>query len=143
MKNWFECVVKYDKLMENGMQKKVSEPYLVDALSFTEAEARIIQEMTPFISGDFEVKTIKKENYIELLFDETADRYYRCKLNFISSDDAAGERKTSYYYLVQANTVDQANDHVISFMKDSLADFEIESIKETKIIDVYPYESES
>lgn len=69
MHNWFECKVKYDKMMENGMQKKVSEPYLVDALSFTEAEARIIKEITPYISGEFEVANIKKANYGEIFFD--------------------------------------------------------------------------
>ena len=75
MHNWFECKVKYDKMMENGMQKKVSEPYLDDALSFTEAEARIIKEITPYISGDFEVANIKKATYSELFFDETADKW--------------------------------------------------------------------
>ena len=65
MSTWFECKVKYDKMMENGMQKKVTEPYMVDALSFTEAEARIIKEMTPFISGDFSVANIKRANISE------------------------------------------------------------------------------
>ena len=60
MSTWFECKVKYDKMMENGMQKKVTEPYMVDALSFTEAEARIIKEMTPFISGDFSVAILRE-----------------------------------------------------------------------------------
>ena len=60
MANWFECRVKYDKMLENGMQKKVTEPYLVDALSFTEAEARIIEEVSPFISGEFSVSAVKR-----------------------------------------------------------------------------------
>ena len=66
MHTWFECKIRYEKVMENGMQKKVTEPYLVDALSFTEAEARIIEEMTPFISGEFTVSDIKRANYSEL-----------------------------------------------------------------------------
>ena len=77
MSTWFECKVKYDKMMENGMQKKVTEPYMVDALSFTEAEARIIKEMTPFISGDFSVAKIKRANISELFFDETGDIAFR------------------------------------------------------------------
>ena len=76
MSTWFECKVKYDKMMENGMQKKVTEPYMVDALSFTEAEARIIKEMTPFISGDFSVANIKRANISELFFDETGDKWF-------------------------------------------------------------------
>ena len=68
MANWFECRVKYDKMLENGMQKKVTEPYLVDALSFTEAEARIIEEVSPFISGEFSVSAVKRANFSELFF---------------------------------------------------------------------------
>ena len=66
MHTWFECRIRYEKVMENGMQKRVTEPYLVDALSFTEAEARIIEEMTPFISGEFTVSDIKRsrETYL-------------------------------------------------------------------------------
>ena len=75
MHTWFECKIRYEKVMENGMQKKVTEPYLVDALSFTEAEARIIEEMTPFISGEFTVSDIKRANYSELFpsDEESAD----------------------------------------------------------------------
>ena len=65
MNNWFECKVRYDKMMENGLQKKVNEPYMVDALSFTEAEARIIEELTPFISGDFSVSAVKRTKISE------------------------------------------------------------------------------
>ena len=75
------------------MQKKVSEPYLVDAWSFTEAEARIIKEMTPFISGDFSVANIKRANISELFMDETGDKWYKCKVNFITLDEKSGAEK--------------------------------------------------
>ena len=86
MHTWFECKIRYEKTMENGMQKKVTEPYLVDALSFTEAEARIIEEMTPFITGEFTVSDIKRANYSELFpsDEESADRWFKCKLIFIT-----------------------------------------------------------
>ena len=74
MANWFECKVRYDKMLETGQQKKVNEPYLVDALSFTEAEARIIEEITPFISGDFTVSAVKRTRISEIFYDETGDR---------------------------------------------------------------------
>ena len=79
MHTWFECKIRYEKVMENGMNKKVTEPYLVDALSFTEAEARIIEEMTPFISGEFTVSDIKRANYSELFpsEEEAADRWMK------------------------------------------------------------------
>ena len=140
MHNWFECKVKYDKMMENGMQKKVSEPYLVDALSFTEAEARIIKEITPYISGDFEVANIKKANYSEIFFDETADKWFKCKLNFITLDEKSGmEKRTASYMLVQASDFSQALARLLDGMKGTLADYEVASIAETALIEVYQY----
>lgn len=98
MHTWFECKIRYEKTMENGMQKKVTEPYLVDALSFTEAEARIIEEMTPFITGEFTVSDIKRANYSELFpsDEESADRWFKCKLIFITLDEKAVQRKDFY-----------------------------------------------
>ena len=142
MSTWFECKVKYDKMMENGMQKKVTEPYMVDALSFTEAEARIIEEMTPFISGEFLVSGIKRSNISELFYNEVGDKWFKCKVNFITLDEKSGsEKRTASYMLVYASTVDEADKNLKEGMKGTLADYEIESIKETKIMDVYPYNS--
>ena len=105
MHNWFECKIRYEKIAENGMNKKVTEPYLVDALSFTEAESRIIEEITPFISGEFTVSDIKRANYSELFpsDEEAADRWFKCKLYFITLDEKSGaEKKTATNVLVQA-----------------------------------------
>ena len=98
MHTWFECKIRYEKVMENGMQKKVTEPYLVDALSFTEAEARIIEEMTPFISGEFTVSDIKRVNYSELFpsDDEADDIWFKCKLSFITLDEKSGAEKRTF-----------------------------------------------
>ena len=146
MKNWFECKIRYEKTMENGMNKKVTEAYIVDALSFTEAEARIIEEMTPFISGEFTVSDIKRANYSELFFsDETAaDRWFKCKLTFITLDEKSGaEKKTSTNVLVQASDLRDAVKKVDEGMKGTMADYIISSIAETAIIDVYEYVAES
>lgn len=138
MRTWFECVIKYDKTQENGMEKKVSESYLVDALSFTEAEARIIEEMTPFISGEFLVSGIKRSNISELFYNEVGDKWFKCKVNFITLDEKSGsEKRTASYMLVYASTVDEADKNLKEEMKGTLADYEIESIKETKIMDVF------
>ena len=83
MYSWFECKVRYDKMLDTGVQKTVTEPYLIDALSFTEAEKRIIEEMKPFISGEFSFSDIKRVKFAETFFNETGDRYYKAKLNFI------------------------------------------------------------
>ena len=95
MHNWFECKIRYEKVMENGMNKKVTEPYLVDALSFTEAESRIIEEITPYISGEFTVSDIKRANYSELFSceEDAADRWFKCKLYFITVDEKSGAEK--------------------------------------------------
>lgn len=140
MHTWFECKVRYDKTLENGMQKKVTEPYLVDALSFTEAEARIIKEITPFINGEFEIANIKKEKINEMFFDENGDKWFRCKVNFITLDEKSGmEKKTSSCMMVQASDVQEAQKGLVQGMLGTLADWELEAIKETKIMDVYPY----
>ena len=93
MYNWFECKVRYEKLLENGMQKMVTEPYLVDALSFTEAEARIIQEITPYMSGEFTISNIKRVKYAESFFNDEGDRYYKMRLYFISLDEKSEQKR--------------------------------------------------
>jgi len=146
MHNWFECKIRYVKVMENGMQKKVTEPYLVDALSFTEAEARIIEEMTPFISGEFTVSDIKRANYSELFpsDEESADRWFKCKLIFITLDEKSGaEKKTSTQVLVQAADLRDAVKKLDEGMKGTMADYQINSITETAIMDVFPYTTEN
>ena len=129
--------------LENGMQKKVTEPYLVDALSFTEAEARIIEEVSPFISGEFSVSAVKRANFSELFFDETGDRWYKCKLNFITLDEKSGmEKRTASYMLVQAADFETALKNLVEGMKGTMADWVIVSITETPLMDVYPFDPE-
>lgn len=135
---WFECKVRYDKMQENGAVKKVTEPYLVDVLSFTEAEARIIEEMKPFISGEFSISAVKKTKISEIFFDETGDRYYMTKVNFITIDDKGIEKKSATLILVQASDFEGALRRFNEGMKGSAADYEIASIVETMLMDVYP-----
>lgn len=163
MNNYFECSLKYEKMMENGLLKNITEPYLLDALSFTEAEERIIEKISPFISGEFKVQAIKRTNYAEIVYDEfeamskvdgesqkilgmnknascQADKWYKCKLNFITLDEKSGsEKKTSAYMLVNACSVNAAHDLLVIHMKGTLSDYEIERIDETKILDVFIY----
>lgn len=142
MHTWFECKIRYEKTMENGMNKKVNEPYLVDALSFTEAEARIIEEMTPFITGEFTVSDIRRANYSELFpsDEETADRWFKCKLIFITLDEKSGaEKKSSTMVLVQAADLRDAVKKLDEGMKGTMADYQIAAVQETALMDVYPY----
>lgn len=141
MANWFECKVRYDKMMENGLVKKVNEPYLIDALSFTEAEARIIKEQTPFISGDFSVSTVKRTKISEIFRDETADRWYLAKCAFITIDEKTGaERRSVSQMLVAGSDFRSAFDLFMESMKGTLGDFELVSLAETPIMDVYDAE---
>ena len=143
MNNWFECKVKYDKTMENGLVKKVSEPYLVDAISFTEAEKRFIEEIRPFMTGEFEVSDIKRVNYSEVFFNdaESADRWFKCKLSFITLDEKSGaEKHTNSYALVQAADLREAIKHLDEQMKGTIMDYQIAAVTETMIMDVYPYD---
>lgn len=143
--NWFECKVRYQKMMENGLNKKVTEPYLIDALSFTEAEARMIEEITPFITGEFTVSGIKPANISELFSSEedAADRWFKCRLMFITLDEKSGAEKKSYTnVLVQAADLRDAVKKLDEGMKGTMADYQIASVSETMIMDVYPYVGE-
>lgn len=144
MHTWFEVKIRYEKTMENGMNKKVTEPYLFDALSFTESEGKCIEEMTPFISGEFTIADIKRANYSEIFFssEEAADRWFKCKLYFITLDEKSGaEKKTATHILVQASDLHDAVEKLDEGMKGTMADYVIGSVLETAIMDVYPYEA--
>lgn len=124
--------------MENGVVKKIIEPYLVDALSCTEAEARVTKELTPYISGDFRISSVVITKISEIFWDETGDKFYKVKVNFITLDEkTATEKRNASYILVQASSFKDAYDNFVAGMKGTMADFEIEQICETKIVDVY------
>lgn len=138
----FECKIRYEKTMENGVVKKVKEPYLFDAMSFSEAESRAIEELQPYMSGEFEVTDIKRVPYTEVFSTSKgdADKWYAIRINLIILDERTGiEKKTKYDYLVQASDINNARDNFIEAMKQTLADYEIVSIKETSIMDVFFY----
>lgn len=138
MAQWIEVRARYDKMMENGVVKKVTEPYLVDALSCTEAEARVTEELTPFISGDFRISSVITTKISEIFWDATGDRFYKVKVNFITLDEkTATEKRTASYILVQASCFKDAYDNFVDGMSGMMADYEIEAITETKIVEVY------
>lgn len=140
---WFETKIKFNKIVEDGSLKTVTETHLVDALSFTEAEARIIKEMEPYISGEFNVTAVKKTNISEIFYDKTDGKWYNVKADFITIDEKTGlEKKSPTYFLVQAIDFVNAYENFMHGMKGTLSDFDIASISETKILDVYEVENE-
>lgn len=143
---WFEAKIQYEKVMEDGLQKKVVEQYVVDALSYAEAENRIIEEMSAYISGEFEVKDLKKAPYKEIFFDDQdpqADRYYKAKLEFITIDEKSEKEKRSRVtYLVQASDLHRAMKNVDEVMSGTMIDYEACAVDDTKIIDVFEYQKQ-
>ncbi len=138
----FEVKVKYEKMMEDGTNKIVSEFYLVDALSFTEAEARTVDEMRTLTSGEFEIAAIKKVNYAEIIKAESsnAGTWFKCKLAFITIDEKSGkEKKSNVTYLVEGSDLESAKARMVKAMSTTMIDYVFVKIEETPIMDIlYP-----
>jgi len=140
--NWFECKIRYEKIMEDGLQKKVNETYTVDALSFSEAEERITEEMSSYISGEFTVQDIKKAAYGEIFFseDKMADKWYKAKLQFITIDEKTEkEKRSTISYLVQAGSFNGAVKNIDEVMGGTMIDYVISSVAETTLMDVFEH----
>ena len=137
MANYFECKVTFLKTLDNGKEKKVTECYIVNAVSFTDAEAKVIHHVQDVITGLFEVKSIRKYKVAEIVPSELGDIYFKCKLNFITLDEKSGaEKKTAVYMLVNAENLDKAKTMLVEYMKGTMCDYVIEKIEETKIMAV-------
>jgi hypothetical protein len=140
--DWFETKIRYEKTMDDGMQKPITEQYVVDALSFTEAENSIIEEMSTYISGEFKITGIKPAPYHEIFFSENAndDKWYKTKLQFITIDEKSEkEKRSNINYLVQASSLQGAVKNIDEVMGGTMIDYIIASIVETQIMDVYEH----
>ena len=139
---WFECKVRYEKSGEDGTPKKVTETYVVDALSFSEAESRIMEEMSRWVSGELEIADLKIAQYKEIFFADSdmADKWYKAKLAFITIDEKTDkEKKTTVYYLVNAGNINSALKNVDEIMSGTMVDYQTCNLSETQIIDVFEY----
>ena len=145
MNYWFECKVSYERQADSMGMKKVSESYLVDALSFTEAEKRIIKEIRPFVSvGELEVVNIRRARIAELFLNAEAedDRYFRAKVNFITVDEKSGsEKKTSATMIVKSDSLPNAVTELKAQLDSQMASYEIAAVTDTQILDVFQYEA--
>ena len=142
--NWFICKIRYEKVMEDGLQKKVTEQYVVDAMSFSEAEARIIEEMSHYISGEFDVVEIDRCVFKEIFFSDAdiADKWYKSKLHFITIDEKTEkEKRTAVYYLVQGSSLENARKNIDEVMGGTMIDYVISGVNETKIMDVFEWQT--
>ncbi|MBR1386951.1 MAG: DUF4494 domain-containing protein [Alloprevotella sp.] len=145
MQDWFLCTVKYEKTAEDGGLKKVSESYLVSAINFTEAEKRITSELAPYMSGVYEVSDIRRARFSEI-FQSTKDeddKFYKLKISFISLDEKSGkEKRLSQQVLVQAGQLKTAIAHFDDEMKGTTFDYDIVSVAETPIVDLFPFKAD-
>ena len=141
---WFECKVRYEKTQEDGSEKMVNEQYVVDALSFTEAEASIIDNMSVYVSGEFKVANINPANYNEIFFSDIDedDLWFKARLAFITIDEKKDKEKRTYVnYLIQAKCIERAKSYVDEVMGKTMIDYELKSLSETKIFDVFEHET--
>lgn len=140
MNKWYLCKVSYERQADDIGMKKVTESYLVDALSFTEAEERVIKEVTPLVSiGELEVVNIRPMRLAELLLDEVADKYYRAKVDLTTIDSGGHERKTGMAMIVQADSLLDATKSLLAHLDNGLSSYELVSVSELDILDVYQY----
>lgn len=141
---WFEVKVAYDKIMEDGLQKRVKETYVVDAMSFSDGECKTIKEMASFVRGDYRVADMKKASYGEVFFSDIpdADPWYKVKVQYIVIDEKTEkEKRVPVYFLVQACNLRGAVNAVESNLR-TMADYNIISVAETAIMDVLEYVKE-
>ena len=139
---WFEAKIRYEKTMEDGCLKKVTETYVIDALSFGEAEKRILEEMASYVSGEVEVCALKIAPYKEIFFADSdmADRWYVAKLAFITIDEKTDkEKKTRACYLVNAGNINAAVKNIEEQMAGTMIDYDTFNVSETQILDVFEY----
>ncbi|MGV8813466.1 MAG: DUF4494 domain-containing protein [Gelidibacter sp.] len=137
---WYECKVKYKKTHDTGEQKITTDTYLLDAVSYTEAEVRITEEMQAYTNEDIKITNLKVANYSEVHPFENSDRWFKCKISLIAFDEESGkERKSNIYLLVQANDIKEAFDNSNIVMAQTMGDYTIPSIIESPILDVFPY----
>jgi hypothetical protein len=143
MRTWFLCRVKYAKENEQGLLKNVSEQYLVDAVSFTEAEARIYDMLGSTIRGDFQVTNISKSNFVDVFPYDDIDIWHKCKITYVVADaDSGKEKKVTQYMLVTAHDVKEAYERIHESLNNMLVTFRVPDVTESPIVEVFPYESD-
>lgn len=140
--NWFEGKVKYMRVNEEGRERKVTEAYLVDAMSYTEAETRIIKEMESIVNSEFYISGLKKSNITEVISseDENDYRWYKAKVAIIDADEVSGKEKRSFqFYLVAASDTNRALENLGKALSTFVVPWEVVSISDTPFMDVFPY----
>lgn len=139
---FFECKVRYMKTLENGLDKKVTECYVVDAVSWAEAEARITEEMSAYTNGELDITDIRMAAYKEVFISDNtnADVWYKAKVQFITIDEKTQqEKKSNFYYLVNATDIDDAKKGIDEIFGKTMIDYNISKLEESAIIEYFEH----
>lgn len=143
MKQWFLCKVKYQKEDENGRLKSVTEPYLVDAVSFTEAETRIYEEMGERVRGEFMVTAISRSKIVDVFENETSDLWHECKIQYYVAEESGKEKKITNQMLITAKNCDEAYNLIKEALGNMLVSFVVTEVKESPILEVFDYKAQA
>lgn len=137
--SWFECSVSYEKVQEDGTERRITEKYVVEALSFTEAEQKITDELSSYVSGELRVKGIVPAQYNEIFFSVSDEEYrwFKVKVKFITIDESNKEKCTNVIYLVQGSCISSAKAYIEEILSSSMLGYDLCGINETKILDVF------
>lgn len=142
MKNWFTCKVKYEKIDENGKNKKVTEQYLVDAISFTEAEARMYEKISEMVDGEFYIDDISRTKITDILKFDDCGTWYKAKVKYDSCDELTGKaKKVTNEFLIGSVSVEEANERLKEELKTMLVPYDITSVVLSPILDIFEFES--
>ena len=143
MNTWFKVKVKYTKQLESGSFKRVSEPYLLSAMTFTDAEARIYEELGTFIRGEFSVMGITREDIQDIFQYDDADTWFKCKISYDNIDDEGDKKRTvTQNFLVSAKTVKDSYERIEESLETLMLDYQIISIIASPIVEIFPYKEE-
>lgn len=143
MNNWFTVKVKYTKQLDNGALKRVTEPYLLAAMSFTDAETRVYEELTPYIRGEFNVAGVTRTEIHDIFWYDDCDVWYKCKVRYENMDaDSMTSKKVNQNFLVTASNVKQAYERIQESLSTLMVDFEIPTISVSPIVEIFPYKED-
>jgi len=143
MRTWFQVKVKYTKENEEGLLKSISEQYLIDAVSFTEAEAILYDRLGSMIRGDFSVIAIAKSNIVDVFLYEDSDVWFKCKVSYLVADpDSGKEKKVNQYMIVTASDVPQAHERIQESLSNMLVSFRVPDVVVSPIVEIFPYEAD-
>lgn len=141
MQTWYECKVRYVKIDNGGYERKVNESYLLDAISFTDAEARIFQKMQEITSAEFQVMNIKKSNITEVFSVDDGEWWYKAKISLVTIDEEKGkEKKVNQYILILAGDINEALKNLEKGLSNMLVPYVATSVQLSAIADVFPYD---